>query len=66
MRAADEAADAAEALRAASAGAEEAIPDEYLDPLVATLMLDPVILPDSKVTVDRRVGRVLGFTWLNL
>lgn len=28
-------------------------PDEYLDPIMSTLMTDPVILPDSKVTVDR-------------
>lgn len=29
------------------------VPDEYLDPIMSTLMLDPVILPSSKVTVDR-------------
>jgi ubiquitin conjugation factor E4 B len=29
------------------------IPDEFLDPLMATLMKDPVILPTSKQTVDR-------------
>jgi ubiquitin conjugation factor E4 B len=29
------------------------IPDEFLDPLMATLMEDPVILPTSNVTVDR-------------
>ncbi|XP_023293339.2 ubiquitin conjugation factor E4 A [Lucilia cuprina] len=28
-------------------------PDEYLDPIMSTLMLDPVILPSSNVTVDR-------------
>lgn len=28
-------------------------PDEYLDPIMSTLMTDPVILPSSKVTVDR-------------
>jgi len=28
------------------------IPDEFLDPLMATLMKDPVILPTSKTTVD--------------
>ncbi|XP_054743888.1 ubiquitin conjugation factor E4 A [Anastrepha obliqua] len=28
-------------------------PDEYLDPIMLTLMNDPVILPSSKVTVDR-------------
>ncbi|KAF9464224.1 ubiquitin elongating factor core-domain-containing protein [Collybia nuda] len=29
------------------------IPDEFLDPLLATLMHDPVILPSSKAIVDR-------------
>ncbi|ODV60292.1 ubiquitin-ubiquitin ligase UFD2 ASCRUDRAFT_76309 [Ascoidea rubescens DSM 1968] len=29
------------------------IPDELLDPLMYELMVDPVILPSSKVTVDR-------------
>ncbi|KAK0566074.1 Ubiquitin conjugation factor E4 [Tilletia horrida] len=29
------------------------IPDEFLDPLMATLMKDPVILPKSRVTIDR-------------
>ncbi|KAK3863322.1 hypothetical protein Pcinc_030892 [Petrolisthes cinctipes] len=33
--------------------AEDA-PDEFLDPLMAHLMTDPVILPSSKLTVDRR------------
>ncbi|EDW77401.1 uncharacterized protein Dwil_GK18107 [Drosophila willistoni] len=28
-------------------------PDEYLDPIISTLMTDPVILPSSNVTVDR-------------
>uniref|UniRef100_T1PH45 Ubiquitin conjugation factor E4 A n=1 Tax=Musca domestica TaxID=7370 RepID=T1PH45_MUSDO len=28
-------------------------PDEYLDPIMSTLMTDPVILPSSKVTVDK-------------
>ncbi|KAM8717628.1 hypothetical protein ACLKA7_004342 [Drosophila subpalustris] len=28
-------------------------PDEYLDPIISTLMTDPVVLPSSKVTVDR-------------
>lgn len=28
-------------------------PDEFLDPIMSTLMTDPVILPSSKVTVDR-------------
>lgn len=29
------------------------IPDEYLDPLMFTLMEDPVILPGSKISIDR-------------
>ena len=28
-------------------------PDEFLDPITAAIMMDPVILPDSQVTVDR-------------
>ena len=31
------------------------IPDDFLDPLMATLMRDPVILPSSGVTVDRPI-----------
>lgn len=33
------------------------IPDEFLDPLLATLMVDPVILPTSKMTIDRSTIR---------
>lgn len=33
------------------------VPEEYLDPLVAELMTDPVILPLSKETVDRSTIR---------
>lgn len=33
------------------------IPDEFLDPLVYTLMSDPVILPTSKTTIDRSTIR---------
>ncbi|KAL9605007.1 MAG: hypothetical protein Q9219_000195 [cf. Caloplaca sp. 3 TL-2023] len=33
------------------------IPDEFLDPLVYTLMTDPVILPTSKTTIDRSTIR---------
>jgi len=31
----------------------EDLPDEFLDPLLSTLMRDPVILPSSQVTIDR-------------
>lgn len=33
------------------------IPDEFLDPLVYTLMEDPVILPSSRTTIDRSTIR---------
>lgn len=33
------------------------IPDEFLDPLLATLMTDPVVLPTSHNTVDRSTIR---------
>ena len=33
------------------------IPDEFLDPLIYTLMEDPVILPTSKTTIDRSTIR---------
>lgn len=29
-------------------------PDEFLDPIMSTLMMDPVILPSSKAVVDRQ------------
>ncbi|THV00828.1 hypothetical protein K435DRAFT_963795 [Dendrothele bispora CBS 962.96] len=29
------------------------VPDEFLDPLMFTVMKDPVILPSSKITIDR-------------
>lgn len=28
-------------------------PDEFLDPIMSTLMTDPVVLPSSRQTVDR-------------
>lgn len=28
-------------------------PDEFLDPIMSTLMLDPVTLPSSRVNMDR-------------
>ncbi|KAJ5112297.1 hypothetical protein N7532_000342 [Penicillium argentinense] len=33
------------------------IPDEYLDPLMFTLMEDPVILPNSRMSIDRSTIR---------
>ncbi|XP_015879864.3 probable ubiquitin conjugation factor E4 [Ziziphus jujuba] len=44
---------AAEAMDAEAALGE--IPDEFLDPIQYTLMKDPVILPSSRITVDRPV-----------
>eukprot|EP00798_Chlamydomonas_sp_ICE-L_P016755 gene16754-23029_t len=35
------------------AGPDEDIPEEFVDPLTCCVMRDPVILPDSQVTVDR-------------
>ena len=32
---------------------EEEIPEEFLDPIMSTIMMHPVILPSSHVTVDR-------------
>lgn len=32
---------------------EDDAPDEFLDPIMSTLMFDPVVLPSSHVTVDR-------------
>ncbi|XP_031827892.1 ubiquitination factor E4A [Nomia melanderi] len=29
-------------------------PEEFLDPIMSTLMTDPVILPSSKITIDRQ------------
>lgn len=29
------------------------VPDEFLDPIMSTLMVDPVILPSSHITIDR-------------
>ncbi|KAH9819920.1 ubiquitin elongating factor core-domain-containing protein [Melampsora americana] len=45
-----------EELRKREAEAEEElgeVPEEFLDPVMATLMKDPVILPSSRTTVDR-------------
>ncbi|PGH03801.1 hypothetical protein AJ79_07277 [Helicocarpus griseus UAMH5409] len=33
------------------------VPDEFLDPLIFTLMEDPVILPNSRVSIDRATIR---------
>jgi len=29
-------------------------PDEFLDPIMSTVMIDPVILPSSRITIDRQ------------
>jgi ubiquitin conjugation factor E4 B len=33
------------------------VPDEFLDPIMATLMEEPVILPQSRITVDKSTIR---------
>ena len=33
--------------------AEGEVPDDFLDPLLQTVMRDPVTLPDSRITIDR-------------
>ncbi|WRT66506.1 uncharacterized protein IL334_003465 [Kwoniella shivajii] len=38
---------------------EREIPDEFLDPLLSTLMKDPVILPVSRVVIDRGTIRTV-------
>jgi len=36
------------------------IPDEFLDPILMTLMKDPVLLPNSGIIVDRStISRIL-------
>ena len=40
---------------AAGSGAEVEVPDEFLDPILSTLMSDPVTLPSSGVNMDRAV-----------
>jgi len=45
-------------MQGAAAREEEALadaPEDFLDPIMGTLMTDPVILPDSKTNVDRSV-----------
>ena len=37
-------------------------PEEFLDPIMLTLMADPVILPSSRATVDRStIARYLPY-----
>ena len=37
-------------------------PEEYLDPLMATLMDDPVELPSSKTVIDRiTISKLINF-----
>jgi ubiquitin conjugation factor E4 A len=40
-------------------------PEEFLDPIMGTLMKDPVILPSSKNVVDRAViaRHILRYLW---
>lgn len=44
------------ALASAKASDEDLVsqaPDEFLDPIMSSIMINPVILPSSRVTVDR-------------
>lgn len=41
-------------------------PDEFLDPIMSTLMLDPVLLPSSNVTVDRSTIARHLLRWVKL
>jgi hypothetical protein len=40
-------------------GLPRAPPDEFLDPITAAVMSDPVVLPSSRVTVDRSTAERL-------
>jgi ubiquitin conjugation factor E4 A len=41
-------------------------PDEFLDPIMSTLMIDPVILPSSRTTVDRSTIARLATSYFSL
>lgn len=41
-------------------------PDEFLDPIMSTLMLDPVILPSSKAVVDRQTIARFSFNYFEI
>lgn len=45
---------------AASQSAASAVPDEFLDPITAVMMSEPVTLPESGITVDRATIEVGG------
>lgn len=43
------------------------IPDEFLDPIMSTVMTDPVILPSSRITIDRQtIARYTSLYKINL
>jgi ubiquitin conjugation factor E4 A len=41
-------------------------PDDFLDPIMSTLMTDPVILPSSRTTVDRSTIARLATSYITL
>lgn len=41
-------------------------PDEFLDPIMSTLMTDPVVLPSSRITIDRQtIARLIFLFYYN-
>jgi ubiquitin conjugation factor E4 B len=50
---------AAAALKDAEEDFGDDIPDEFLDPIMATLMVDPVVLPTSGTRMDRSAIRAI-------
>lgn len=41
------------AMAASELEADGEVPEDFLDPLLQTVMREPVILPDSHITIDR-------------
>ena len=39
--------------RSSLAQSDDDVPEDFMDPIMMTPMTDPVVLPDSKATVDR-------------
>ena len=44
---------AQQASQAGEASEDGDVPEEFLDPIMQTLMEDPVLLPDSRTVIDR-------------
>lgn len=41
------------------------VPDEFLDPIMSTVMTDPVILPSSRITIDRQTIARYIYRYIN-